>query len=86
MLNISVITAIVKSSMKPQSRATTNCHLRSSGERNKEQRRTKVSFARTMIRTLELQRLAKRHISGRSDIEQLRNQAYSFSSYRVRLV
>ena len=47
-----------------------NRHLRSSGERNGEQRRTKVSFGRTMIQALELQRLAKRHILGRSDVEQ----------------
>ena len=30
----------------------------------------KVSFGTTMMRVLELQRLVKRHISGRSDIEQ----------------
>ena len=70
MLNTSAITAVIKSSMKPRSGATTNRHLRGSGERNGEQRRTKVSFGRTMMRALELQRLAKRHISGQSDIEQ----------------
>jgi len=32
-------------------------------ERNREQRRTKVNFGRAMMRVLELQRLAKRHIS-----------------------
>jgi len=32
--------------------------------------RAKVSFGRTMMRALELQRLAKRHISGQSDTEQ----------------
>ena len=70
MLNTSAITAVTKSSMKPRSGATTNRHLRGSGERNGEQRRTKVSFGRTMMRALELQRLAKRHILGRSDFEQ----------------
>ena len=55
--------------MKPWSGATTNRHLCSSGERNQEQRRTKVSFGRTMMRVLELQRLVKRHISGQSDVE-----------------
>ena len=59
MLNTSAITAVTKSSRKPRSGATTNCHLCSNGERNVEQRRTKVSFDRTMIRELERQRLAK---------------------------
>jgi len=68
-LNTSAITAVTKSSTKR--RATTNRHLHGSGERNGEQRRTKVSFGRTMIRALELQRLAKRHISGQSDVKQL---------------
>ena len=67
MLNTSAITAVTKSSMKPRSGATANRHLRSSGEKNEEQRRTKVNF---MMRGLELQRLANRHISGRSDVEQ----------------
>jgi len=56
--------------MKPRSGATTNRHLHGSGERNGEQRRTKVRFGRTMMSALELQRLVKRHISGQSDIEQ----------------
>ena len=34
MLNTAAITAVTKSSMKPRSGATTNRHLRSSGERN----------------------------------------------------
>ena len=29
-----------------------------------------ISFGRTMIQALELLRLAKRHVSGRSDVEQ----------------
>jgi len=69
-LNTSAINAITKSSTKPWSDATTNRHLCGSGERNQEQRKTKVKFGRTMIQALELQRLAKRHILGRSDIEQ----------------
>jgi len=56
--------------MKPQSGATANRHLRNSQERNGEQRRTKISFGRTMIQALKLQRLAKRHISGQSGVEQ----------------
>jgi len=69
-LNTSAITAVTRSSMKPQSGATTNCHLSDSGERNGEQKRTKASFGRIMIQALELQQLGKRHISGRSDVEQ----------------
>jgi len=69
-LNTSAITAVTKSSMKPRSGATTNRHLRGSGERNQEQRRAKVNFGRTMMQALELQRLAKRHNSGRSNVEQ----------------
>jgi len=38
------------------------------------------------MRALELQWLAKRHISGRSNIEQWRNQAHSLSGYRAMLV
>ena len=58
-INTSAITAVTKSSMKPQSGTTANHHLRGSGERNKEQRRTKVSFGRTMMWALELLRLQK---------------------------
>jgi len=70
MLNTSAITAVTKSSMKLRSSTTANRHLRSSGKENGEQRRTKVNFSGTMMRAFELQRLAKRHISGRSSIEQ----------------
>ena len=69
-LNTSAITPVTKVSMKSRSGATANRHLHGSKERNGEQRRTKVSFGRTMMRALKLQRLAKRHISGRSDVEQ----------------
>ena len=51
-------------------------HLRGSQERNGKQRRTKISFGRTMMRALKLQQLAKRHISERSNVEQWRNQAH----------
>ena len=68
-LNTSAITAVTKSSMKPRGSATTNRHIRGSGERNGQQRRTKVSLGRTMIRALKWQWLAKRHISGRSNVE-----------------
>ena len=70
--SIAAITAVTKSSMKPRSRATTNCHLCGihSGEKNGKQRRTKVSFGRTMMQALELLWLAKRHILGWSYVEQ----------------
>jgi len=60
---------------------TANCYLHAKGERNGVQRRTK-----TMMWALELLRLAKRHISERSNVEQWRNQACSYSHYRVTLV
>ena len=41
---------------------------------------------RTMMRALKLQRLAKRYISGWSDVEKCRNKVYSLSGYRVMLV
>ena len=46
---------------------TANRHL---GERNGAQRRTKVSFDRTMTQALELPWVAKEHILGQSDVEQ----------------
>ena len=57
-INTSATIEVTKSSIKPQSSTTTNHHLRGSGERNGEQRRTKVSFGRSMTRALEL---VKRH-------------------------
>ena len=59
MLNTSAITAVTKSSMKPRSGATTNRHLRGSGERNGEQRRTKVTFGRAMMQALELLHISR---------------------------
>ena len=64
---------------------TANRHLRAKGERNGIQRRP-IIFGKSMMRALELLRLAKRHILGRSDIEQWRNQGCSYSHYRVTLV
>ena len=49
---------------------TVNHHLWGKGERNEAQWRTKSSFGRTMMQELELLRLAKRHISGQSNVEQ----------------
>ena len=50
---------------------TANRYLSGKEKRNGVQRRIKVSFGRTIMQALELQlRLAKRHVSGRSNIEQ----------------
>jgi len=57
-----------------------------SGNRNGVQRRTKVSFSKTMMQALKLQQLVKRHISGQSNVEQCKNQAHSLSGYQVMLV
>ena len=69
----------------PRSGATKNRHLCGSGERSQEQRRTKVSFSRTMMRALELQQFVKRHTSRRSNVKQWRSQAYSLNGYWVML-
>ena len=58
---------------------TTNHHLCAKVERNGTQRRTKVSFDKTMMQVLELLWLAKRHILGLSNAEQWRNQAIATS-------
>jgi len=47
---------------------TTNRHLRSKGERNGAQRRTKESFGRTMMQELKLLHMAKKHILGRGNV------------------
>ena len=47
---------------------TANRHLCGSVETNGEQRRTKVSFGRTMILALELLRLANRDVSRQSKL------------------
>ena len=84
--NTSAITAVTNSSMKSWCSTTANRHLRSSGQRSAEQRRTKVSFSRTMMQALELLQLAKRHILGQSDEDQWKDQAYSLSHFWVMLV
>ena len=57
-------TALTYVSHQSHNMRTANCHLRSKGERNGVQRRTKVSFGRTIMQALELLQLAKRHDSG----------------------
>ena len=64
----------------------TNHHLRGKGERYGAQSRKNVSLGRTMIEALELLQLAKRYILRRSDVEQRRNQACSYSYYQVMFV
>ena len=55
--------------------------------RNKEmEKKGGLWYCRTKIQALELLRLAKRHISGQSNVEQQRNQACIYSRYRVELV
>jgi len=46
---------------------TANRHLYGSGERDGEQRRTKLSFNKTIMQALELLRLVKRRVLGQSD-------------------
>ena len=72
-------TAFTQVSHQSHNGCTTNYSLCGKGEINGSQRRTKVSFSRTMMQVLELLRLAKRHILGQSDFDQLQH-------YRVMLV
>ena len=79
-------TALAQVSCRSHNMHNANCHLCSSGERNGAQRRTKVNSGKTMMQALGLLWLAKKHISGWSDIEQCKNQAHSLSGYWVALV
>ena len=62
----SVSSSLTLVSHRSHNLCTVNCHLRGSGERNGTQRKTKLSFGRTMMQTLELLLLAKRHVSTQS--------------------
>ena len=42
----------------------------------------KEAFGKTVIQALEVLQLAKRYISGRSDVKQHKNQAHSLSGYQ----
>ena len=57
-------TALTLVSHRSHNVCTTNCHLHGKGARNGVQKKTNVSFGRTMMQTLELLRLAKRQVSG----------------------
>jgi len=79
-------TALTQVSHRSHNVHTANHHLHGKREKSGIRRRTKVSFGRTMMQALELLRLAKGHISGRSNAEQWRTQTCSYSHYRVTLV
>ena len=74
-------TALTLASHQSHNTHTTNRHLYGSGEKNGEQRRTKVNN-----RDASTGGALKMHILERSDVEQCKNQAHSFSSYRFTLV
>ena len=82
----SASTALTQASHQSHNAHITNHHLHGKREMSGAQRRSKVSFGRTMMQALELLRLAKRHILGWSDDEHWRNQACSYSHYQVTLV
>ena len=67
--------ALSEVSHQSHNTCTANRHLRGSVERNGVQRRTKISFGRTMMQALELLHLVKRHVSGQIDDEQCKNQS-----------
>ena len=71
--------ALTLASHQSHNACTANRHLHGSGERMGVQRRTKVSFSRTMMQALELLQLVKRYVFRQSDVEQWRNQACSYS-------
>ena len=77
--NTSVTTAVTKPSMKPRCGAATYAVVEKGME-------YKCKFGRTMIQALDLLYLAKRHISGRSDKDQWKNQACSLSHFWVMFV
>ena len=82
-INVSAITAVTKPSMKPRSHALLSIPFPTYAIVGKGMD-NKVSFGKTMMRVLELLQLAKRHISGWSNIEQWRkwrNRAYSLLGY-----
>ena len=63
------VPALTQVSRQSHNVRTVNCHLHSKEERNGAQRKTKVSFGRTMMQALELLRLMKGHVSRRNSKE-----------------
>ena len=53
---------------------------------SKDEWETQKDTGKSMKNALHVLRYAKRHLSGRSDVEQLKNQARNLSRYRVTLV
>ena len=53
---------------------------------SKDEWDTKEDTGKSMKNTLYVLRYAKRHLSGRSNVERRKNQAHSLSCYRVMLV
>ena len=68
---------------KPSARATTKLTLFTV---SKDEWNTKEDTGKPLKNALHVQRYAKRHLSGWSDVEQWKNQASSLRRYRVRLV
>ena len=67
--NVPASAALTQVSHQSHNVRTVNCHLHSKEERNGAQRKTKVSFGRTMMQALELLRLMKGHVSRRNSKE-----------------
>ena len=59
-------TALAQVSHRSHNAHTSNRHQCGSGERNGAQRRTKVSFGKTMMQALELLQLTKMQMLGRA--------------------
>ena len=53
---------------------------------SKDEWDTEEDTGKSMKNTLHMPRYAKRHLSGQSDVKQLKNQVRSLSCYRVTLV
>ena len=68
--SIPASSALTLVSHRSHNARTPNRHLHGSGENSGTQRRTKVTFGRTMMKALELLRLVKRYILEQSKVEQ----------------
>ena len=84
--SIPASTALAQASHQSNNVHTTNRRLRNSGEENGAQRRTNISFGKTMMKASELLRLAKKHILGQSNIKQCKNKAHTLSGHQFALV
>ena len=77
--------ALTQVSHQSHNTCTTNCYLTGKEERSGVQKRTKVSFGRTMMKALELLHLAKRHVSGRTTLnsEEIKPVAIAIIEFRL---